>query len=163
MGNKILIFGNSGSGKSTLATRLAAADNLAHLDLDVLAWKPTLPPEREALSVSGEKIDVFVQQNDSWVIEGCYTDLLQWAAPFADEIIYLNLPVALCTANAQNRPWESHKYASKAEQDKNLPMLLRWIEEYESRDDVFSAKAHRRFYQQFQGKKSMITENRPWI
>ncbi len=156
---RILIFGNSGSGKSTLAARLAHKDHLAHLDLDGLAWKPTSPPEREALAVSGEKIDAFIAANADWVIEGCYTDLLQWAAPYASEIIYMNLPVEICIANAKSRPWEPHKYVSAAEQDKNLPMLLRWIEDYERRSDVFSASAHAQFYQQFQGNKSMITEN----
>ena len=159
MMKRILIFGNSGSGKSTLAARLANKENLAHLDLDVLAWKSASPPERQALAASGEKIDAFIAANEGWVIEGCYTDLLQWAAPFASEIIYMNLPVENCIANAKSRPWEPHKYASAAEQDKNLPMLLRWIEDYERRSDVFSASAHAQFYQQFQGNKSMITEN----
>lgn len=156
---KVLIFGNSGAGKSTLATRIAATENLSHLDLDVLAWKPTTPPQREALAISGEKIDAFMEGSECWVIEGCYTDLMERVSPFANEIIYMNLPVENCIANARMRPWEPHKYASKAEQDQNLPMLLRWIADYETRDDVFSAKAHQQFYQRFQGKKSMITEN----
>jgi hypothetical protein len=36
----------------------------------------------------------------------------------------MNLPVAACIENARKRPWEPHKYASKAEQDKNLDRLI---------------------------------------
>ena len=74
---KIIIFGNSGSGKSTLARELNASDGLPHLDLDALAWKPGKPPERMPISDSKNKIDVFVRLNSGWVIEGCYSDLLE--------------------------------------------------------------------------------------
>jgi len=53
---KFVIFGNSGSGKSTLAKKLAHADNLSHLDLDTLAWLPTLPPTRAPLKSSQQQI-----------------------------------------------------------------------------------------------------------
>ena len=74
---KILIFGNSGSGKSTLATALAEAEQLAHLDLDTLAWLPGWPPERAPLEVSERKIQDFTKAYNGWVVEGCYTDLLE--------------------------------------------------------------------------------------
>jgi adenylate kinase family enzyme len=35
-----VIFGNYASGKSTLAKTLAEQHQLAHLDLDCLAWRP---------------------------------------------------------------------------------------------------------------------------
>ena len=100
---KILIFGNSGSGKSTLAAKLSASDNLAHLDLDTLAWKPTTPPERESLDISRVKIEDFISKNSNWVIEGCYSDLLEIVCSELTEIIFLNLPVELCIENARNR------------------------------------------------------------
>lgn len=162
--NKILIFGNSGSGKSTLAKRLAEAKKLAHLDLDVLAWQPTnslegKPPERKPLSASGKEISKFIGANKNWVIEGCYTDLLELVVADANEIIFLNLPIEACVANAKARPWEPHKYESKQAQDENLTMLIHWIEQYQERTDTFSYEAHYRFYQQFNGKKRMLTSN----
>ena len=57
---KVLIFGNSGSGKSTLAKELAEKEELAHLDLDTLAWLPVLPPKRAPLVESESKIIEFI-------------------------------------------------------------------------------------------------------
>lgn len=157
--SKILIFGNSGSGKSTLAKTLANSDDLAHLDLDIFAWLPVVPPERAPLEVSKKKIQAFSTSSSNWVIEGCYSDLLEIVAPEATEIIFLNLSVAQCLINARNRPWEPHKYPSKKAQDRNLGMLLNWIETYTERDDVFSYRAHLQLYENFTGKKTMFTEN----
>lgn len=154
---KLLIFGNSGSGKTTLARKLCAAEGLAHLDLDTIAWGPASPPERTPLAHASQQIDAFVQAHDGWVIEGCYADLLALAAPAATEMIYLDLPVETCMVNAQQRPWEPHKYASKAAQDDNLEMLLAWIADYEVRTDSFSQAAHQQLYDAFKGKKKVLT------
>ena len=158
---KVLIFGNSGSGKSTLARRLSAEEGMAHLDLDVLAWLPTEPPERRPLSESRADIDRFIAQHDSWVIEGCYTDLLELAAAESSEMIFMNLPVAVCRENARNRPWEPHKYDSKAAQDANLEMLIDWISHYPDRSGTFSESAHRQLFANYTGKKTLITSNPP--
>ncbi|NKB35526.1 MAG: AAA family ATPase [Pseudomonadales bacterium] len=156
---KILVFGNSGSGKSTLAKELKHSENLAHLDLDELAWQQSNPPQRAPLENSLSAINEFAQKNDSWVIEGCYSDLLELAVEQANEIIYLNLPVHECISNARNRPWEAHKYESKEAQDENLEMLLSWIEDYDTRTDVFSKASHQKLYNCFTGKKTMVTTN----
>ena len=76
--------------------------------------------------------------------------------PFANEIIYINLPVELCIANAKSRPWEPHKYDSKEEQDDNLNMLIGWISRYSERNDTFSEAAHKRLYEQYSGKKEWL-------
>mgnify|MGYP001083799582 CR=1 FL=1 len=153
---KVLIFGNSGSGKTTLAKKLCDSENLSHLDLDTLAWKPTAPPERKPLPASATEITGFIRSNDRWVIEGCYSDLLEIALPFSSEIIFMNLPIALCVENARNRPWEPHKYESKEAQDKNLDMLIDWISQYPERNDTFSKLAHKQLYQQYPGKRTMV-------
>ena len=155
----ILVFGNSGSGKTTTARRLCQLHKLAHLDLDDLAWQQTSPPQRQSLVESGRLIASFIDANPAWVIEGCYTDLLEIAAPSADQIIYMNLPLDACIANAKKRPWEPHKYHSKRAQDANLDMLLHWIAQYENREDTFSAAAHQRFYDAFSGNKRVYTRN----
>jgi len=158
-GQRVLVFGNSGSGKSTLARRLADEGDLAHLDLDTLAWLPESPPRRAPLGESAERIRSFIDGHAGWVIEGCYTDLLELAAPFASRAVFLNLDVEQCVANARKRPWEPHKYASKAAQEANLDMLVGWIRDYVERDDVFSYRAHRDFYERFPGEKRMYTGN----
>lgn len=157
---KVLLFGNSGSGKSTLALQLKNTENLAHLDLDTLAWLDSSPPQRAPLEQSRSAIDDFIQANDAWVIEGCYADLLALASPAANEVIFLNIPIEQCIANARNRPWEPHKYPSKEAQDANLDMLIDWIKDYENRDDVFSQKAHLALFDDFEGTKRMTTGNR---
>jgi adenylate kinase family enzyme len=159
MMNKVLIFGNSASGKSTLALKLASQYKLAHLDLDTLAWQASKPPTRKPLSESAKDISEFIQAHQGWVIEGCYTDLLTFAETEASNIIFIDLAIEDCIANANSRPWEPHKYSSKAEQDENLGMLIEWIAQYDQRQDTFSKDSHLEFYQQYQGKKMRITSN----
>ncbi len=156
---KILIFGNSGSGKSTLAKQLVEKDNLAHLDLVVLAWLPITPPERAPLEESKQKIEEFISTNKSWVIEGCYTDLMEMVSHVSSEIIFLNLSIEQCVENAKARPWEPDKYESKEAQDANLDMLIKWIKDYKERDDVFSFNSHMQFYEEFNDKKTIYNSN----
>jgi len=157
---KIIIFGNSGSGKSTMAKKLCSEFTLAHLDLDTLAWLPKTPPKRNPLADSQKEILNFIKDNDGWVIEGCYSDLIQMAIEDSNELIFMNLPVELCILNAKNRPWEPHKYESKEAQDKNLKMLIEWISQYSERDDTFSKAAHEKLYEQYRGRKSMFIDNK---
>lgn len=154
---KVLIFGNSGSGKSTLASSMAKENNIAHMDLDTIAWLPSMPPQRMPIEQSHKHIKLFTKQNENWVIEGCYSDLLQLVIGDASEIIFLNLPVEVCVENAKARPWEAHKYESKKAQDANLPMLIDWIRQYENRSDTFSKKAHLHLFAQFAGAKKQYT------
>lgn len=166
---KILIFGNAAAGKSTLAKKIAAKQGLAHLDLDTLAWLATSPPQRKCLSDSATEIDTFTQQHENWVIEGCYSDLLELLInnnavdhdnvnkkAFANEIIYLDITINTCITHAENRPWEAHKYPSKQAQDDNLAMLIDWIKAYDTRTDTFSKLAHQQLYTRFVGKKKTI-------
>lgn len=158
---KIVIFGNSGSGKSTLAKKLCAAEDLSHLDLDSLAWQPTVPPERKPVEQCASEVFRFIDSNDGWVIEGCYSDLLELALPFSNKMIFMNLSVKACIENAKGRPWEPHKYKSKQAQDNNLDMLIDWISQYADRTDSLSQLAHNRLYEKYPGEKRVITKNQP--
>lgn len=159
-----VIFGNSGAGKSTLARQLAALHTLAHLDLDTIAWLPCNlsegeSPKRMPLADSRRHIERFIEQHPKWVIEGCYADLIELVLPYTSKLVFLNLPIKACIENAKARPWEPHKYPSKAEQDANLPMLIKWIENYDYRTDTFSQRAHQQLFDQFSGSKAMHTTN----
>lgn len=156
----VLIFGNSGSGKSTLAQALSAQEGLQHLDLDSVAWQAESPPQRKPLAESEYEIDAFRDRFKAWVIEGCYADLLELLLPHASEIVFMDLPTSVCIENARSRPWEPHKYPSKTAQDANLPMLEAWIADYETREDVFSKRAHEALYNSFKGPKRTVFENR---
>jgi adenylate kinase family enzyme len=157
--SNILIFGNSASGKLTLAKKLCRTSGLAHLDLDLLAWQPSSPPQRMPVEASAIKIHEFMGSHKDWVIEGCYTDLLEIAAPHSTDMIFMQLPVEACIENAKRRPWKPHKYQTAQAQDANLQMLLEWIAEYPSSTDTFSQSSHLALYQQYTGQKRIIVKN----
>ena len=153
---QILITGNSGSGKTTLANKLAQHYSLMHLDLDELAWLPVDPPQRRSIADSLVEMNAFADQHLGWVMEGCYADLLNAIAPKATHLIWLNYPVDICIKHAQYHPWEPHKYSSPAAQDKNLQMLLDWIQSYPLRRDECSQYQHQQLFDQFAGQTIML-------
>lgn len=155
---RIAILGNSGSGKSSLAARLAAERQLAHLDLDTLAWLPSAPPERVPLSAAREQILRFTEAHGRWVVEGCYADWVEIALPLATELLFLDLPVHQCQQNARRRPWEPHKYPTPAAQNANLPMLLQWIAQYPSRPGPLGRAEHERLFLASEGAKRRIAQ-----
>ena len=114
---RVLLFGNSGSGKSTLARALAAEHGIVHLDLDSIVWEPDKIAVLRPIEAIRASLDAFLQSHEQWVIEGCYGELIEIAAPACTELIFLNPGREACLANNLRRPWEPHKYASKAEQD----------------------------------------------
>jgi len=156
---KIVIFGNSGSGKSTLAKRYSAKYNLPHLDLDTLAWQNSMPPERRKVEESTIDIKKFLNKNSKWVIEGCYSDLLDVVTKEASKIVFLNPGIEACIINCKKRPWEPHKYDSIEEQNKNLEMLINWVRDYNIRNDEFSFQSHNKLYEEFSGEKEQFTSN----
>ncbi len=158
---RVLLFGNSGSGKSTLARALAQAHDLAHLDLDTIVWEPgrvAVPRPPAAVRAS---LAEFIAAHARWVIEGCYGELIEAAAPSCTELIFLNPGRDACLANNLRRPFEPHKYASKAEQDAMLDQLQAWVAAYYTRDDAWSYAAHRRIFDSFQGRKSERSISQP--
>ena len=157
--SRIVIIGNAGSGKSTLSRKLSSETGAFQLDLDSIAWEADSPGIRRALSESEAELHSRLQPHAHWVAEGCYSSLLSLLIPQIDELIFLNPGISACQTNCRNRPWEPHKYATKAAQDKNLTMLLHWVADYESREDEFSLIAHRKFFQSFSGQKTELRSN----
>ena len=151
--SRIVIFGNSGSGKSTLAAALAREASLEHLDLDTLAWDKASPTQRRSLIESRNELSCFMQAHNEWVIEGCYSDLLSLAISRCDKLIFLNPGIEACIRNCRSRPWEPHKYPRVEAQNQNLEMLIRWVREYETRDDEFSLQRHRHCSQNSMARK----------
>lgn len=156
---RILIFGNSGSGKSSLAKALSRLYQADHLDLDVIAWEADCPGVRVGFEESRCGLMRFIQETDSWVIEGCYSGLLMEAAAHCTEMIFLNPGVEACVENCGARHWEPHKYPSREAQDANLRMLVEWVREYETREDEFSLREHRKLFDTHEGRKVEYKSN----
>ena len=83
--------------------------------------------------------------------------MLSLVLPFCTFLVFLNPGVEACVHHARMRPWEPHKYPSKAAQDANLQMLIGWIAEYGNRTDVLSLAAHRSLYDRFERDKIEFT------
>jgi adenylate kinase family enzyme len=156
---RVIIFGNSGSGKSSLAKALARMRGAGRLDLDLIAWEPDRPGVRADFAESRRALLRFIGGAGAWVIEGCYSRLLEVAAAHCTELIFLNPGVEACAANCEARPWEPHKYPTRGAQDANLRMLLDWVREYETRDDEFSLREHRKLFDAHTGRKVEYRSN----
>lgn len=87
---KVLVFDNSGSGRSTFAKQSASEHGLAHLDLDAIGWEPgRISVQRPAVAIEAS-LATFVSNYSSWVIEGCYGELVQAASVHFTELIFIN-------------------------------------------------------------------------
>ena len=151
---KALIFGNSGSGKSTLAKQLVAEHGLAHLDLDSIVWEPGKVAVLRPADAIATSLAAFLSEHTSWVIEGCYGELVQATSSHCTELVFLNPGLETCLEHNRRRPWEPHKYASKEAQDEMLENLQAWVADYYERQDQWSYHAHRQIFDSFAGPKS---------
>jgi adenylate kinase family enzyme len=155
---RIAILGNSGSGKSTLARWLVERSDAALLDLDSVAWEPGQIAVKRSESAAEEDVREFCAASRDWVVEGCYANLTRVALSFDPYLLFLNPGEVRCVSNCISRPWEAHKYSSKAEQDERLPFLLSWVAEYYRRDGDMSLSAHVACFRAYRGKKHEFTD-----
>ena len=152
---RIILLGNAGSGKSTMARRLIGRKDIPRLSLDAIAWEKGAI--RKPLQDSLRLLDKFLNANEQWIIEGCYSDLVEAALPHCTELIFLNPGIKTCVAHCYSRPWEPTKFPFPEEQQAMLYNLIKWVGEYETRDDEYGLKRHRLIYDRFQGKKREYT------
>ena len=148
---KIILMGNAGAGKSTLARKLMGGNRVPRLSLDQVAFAGGA--ERRPLADSLADVRRFREAYASWIIEGCYADILQLILPECDELIFLNPGVEACRVHCRARPWEPEKFGSREEQDANLENLIGWVAAYETREDEYGLKRHRALFDAFAGKK----------
>lgn len=151
----MILLGNAGAGKSTMARRLISDRPIPRLSLDEIAWNPG--PERKPLNESITLLLSFIQDNQQWVIEGCYADIIEAALPYCTELRFLNPGIATCIDRCYQRPWEPEKFASPQEQQAMLQVLVDWVKEYETRSDEYGLSRHRALYDQFCGEKQEFT------
>ena len=153
---RIVILGNSGSGKSTLARMLAQAYALPALDLDTVFWEP------DRIAVQRDETDAlaqlahFCRSHPGWIVEGCYAHLATAALASSPMLLWLDPGGEACLANCRSRPWEPHKYRTKAEQDAYLGSLLEWVAAFYDRDDAMSQRVHRAVFDGYAGPKRRL-------
>jgi adenylate kinase family enzyme len=152
---KVILLGNAGAGKSTLSRLMLAKQPAARLSLDEMAFSGGT--ERRPLQDSVEDVKRWISEHSSWIIEGCYSDIIQPVLVYCDELIFLNPGVEACVAHCRSRPWEPEKFRSRQEQDENLDNLIQWVRSYETRADEYGLSRHRALYESFHGKKSEFT------
>jgi len=154
---RIALIGNSGSGKSTLARQFASTHALPMLDLDTVAWEPGKIAVARDPAVAARDVQGFCAATASWVVEGCYANLVRAALAYSPVLLFLEPGVEACLANCRNRPWEPHKFASKQVQDQHLEFLLAWVREYYSRAGELSLAAHQALFDEYRGPKHKLT------
>ena len=148
---KLILLGNAGAGKSALARKLISQQPAARLSLDEVAFDSGT--ERCALQDSLRDVRRFILDHASWIIEGCYADIIAPVLPECEALVFLNTGVEVCVAHCRARSWEPEKYPSARLQDEHLENLVAWVRSYETRDDEFGLRAHRVLYESFPGSK----------
>lgn len=148
---KVILLGNAGAGKSTLSRKLMTKQPAARLSLDEVAFYEGT--QRRPLEESIDAVKHFIANHESWIIEGCYADIIEPILARCDELIFLNPGVEICVAHCRARPWEPEKFGTLQEQNENLENLIAWVRSYETRTDEYGLRRHRALFDSFQGKK----------
>lgn len=155
---KIILLGNAGAGKSTMARTLiaSAGRQIARLSLDEIAWNDGA--ERKPLAESQALLQSFIDTHQEWIIEGCYSDLVETALPHCSELRFLNPGVETCVRHCLARPWEPEKFPSPDAQQAMLENLVEWVRTYASRTDEYGLARHRQLYDSHAGAKREYTD-----
>lgn len=157
---KVILLGNAGAGKSTLSDRLIAKSPAERLSLDAVAFKGGT--ERRPLQESVRDVKRFIEGSASWIVEGCYADIIEAILDECEELIFLNPGIDICVAHCRSRPWEPEKFGTEEEQDENLENLIEWVRTYEVRSDEYGLQRHRALYDSFSGRKREFTHPREY-
>ena len=102
---KIVIIGYSGSGKSTLAKTLSAHYNIPVLHLDSIHFKPGWVERSD--EDSNKIVRQFINENQSWVIDGNYRNIATERFGLADQIIFLNYNRFTCLKGVVKRYFDN--------------------------------------------------------
>ena len=138
-----------------MARRLIGGRQIPRLSLDEIAWDPG--PQRKRLHESLQLLNDFLKTNDQWVIEGCYSDLVEAALGQCTELRFLNPGIEVCVAHCHRRLWEPERFSSAQQQGAMLEQLVLWVKQYEIRDDEYGLKRQRKIFEQFAGSKREFT------
>lgn len=89
---RAVVIGSSGSGKSTFARRLAAACDLARIELDALNWGPGWTDRSVSDPGLFERLIDEAIAAERWVTDGNYRVAMTRTLPKATHLIWLDYP-----------------------------------------------------------------------
>lgn len=123
---RAIVIGCPGAGKSTFARKLRAHTGLPLYYLDMLWHRP------DRTNVSRQAFDAALSAilaTDRWIIDGNYQRTLEMRLQACDAVFFLDYPLPLCLAGAQERigtkredmPWVETEFD---------PEFKQWIEEF---------------------------------
>ena len=123
---RAIVIGCPGAGKSTFARKLRAHTGLPLYYLDMLWHCP------DRTNVSRQAFDAALSAilaTDRWIIDGNYQRTLEMRLQACDAVFFLDYPLPLCLAGAQERigtkredmPWVETEFD---------PEFKQWIEEF---------------------------------
>ena len=123
---RAIVIGCPGAGKSTFARKLRARTGLPLYYLDMLWHRP------DRTNVSRQAFDAALSAilaTDRWIIDGNYQRTLEMRLQACDTVFFLDYPLPLCLAGAQERigtkredmPWVETEFD---------PEFKQWIEEF---------------------------------
>lgn len=99
---KVAIIGYSGSGKSTLASQLGDFYNCPVLFLDKIQYEANWIERDE--ETARAMVKDFLDNNDNWIIDGNYTNLLrEKRLEEAELIVFMCFPRLVCLLQAYKR------------------------------------------------------------
>jgi adenylate kinase family enzyme len=87
---RIVVVGSSGSGKSTFARRLAAACDLARVELDALNWGPGWTDRTTSDPELFERLVDEATAGPRWITDGNYRAAMVRTLPKATHLIWLD-------------------------------------------------------------------------
>jgi adenylate kinase family enzyme len=152
---RTILLGNAGAGKSTLARNLMVKEIAAWFSLDKVAFSEGAI--RRPLDESITDATRFIENHESWIIEGCYADIIAALLPYCEKLIFLNPGIKTCIDHCKQRPWEPEKFESREAQDQQLENLIDWVSSYETRRDEYGLQRHRALFKSFTGEKVEFT------
>ena len=124
------------------------------LDLDTVAWVTGKVGVLRDPIEAAHDVRLFCAGNKSFVIEGCYEDLIAAAFPYRPHLLFLDVSAEICERHCRARPFEPHKYASMEPQSAKLEFLLQWVRDYYTRPGRMSRTEHLKLFESYSGPKS---------
>lgn len=91
--SKVIVIGSPGSGKSTLSIELAQKSGLPLYHLDQLFWCAGWQKADTEIFMEKQRA---ILNEATWIIDGNYGSSLSERAAFAELIIWLDPPTAVC-------------------------------------------------------------------